>query len=259
MTLLLYQDDSYLKEFSAKITKKEAKESKIFLELDKTAFMPAGGGLPSDKGFIIYKNPAVGEVKLNVVDVKKEGGAVLHEISNEASNEAVNSAKIFEEIRENDEVLGVIEWGRRYRLMRMHTAMHIIGALFNTEYNALVTGNQIDVEVSRLDLNVQNFEKEMVEKIIQKANEIIKSGKEVKIYKMPREEALKIPNIVKLAGAAPPNIPVWRIVEIEGVDIQADGGVHVKNTKEIGEIKLEKIENKGKNNKRVYFSLVDVF
>ncbi|MEM4139174.1 MAG: alanyl-tRNA editing protein, partial [Sulfolobaceae archaeon] len=156
-------------------------------------------------------------------------------------------------IEEGSEVIGKIDWEKRYRIMRLHTASHIIAAIAFNKYGALITGGHITAEYAKDDFNLD--EKEKLIDIIEQANEIAKRGIEVKIYFLPREEALKIPGIVKLAERNPPNLPIWRIVEIPGIDIQADGGPHVKNTSEIGEIVLLKIENKGKGRKRVYYNV----
>ena len=138
-------------------------------------------------------------------------------------------------------------------MMRLHTASHIVAALAYSKFGALITGGHISPEQAKDDFNVEN--KDTLIELINEANEIVKKGIELKIYFLPREEALMIPAIVKLAGRNPPQIPIWRIVEIPGIDIQADGGPHVNNTKEIGEIVLLKVENKGKGRKRVYYTV----
>ncbi|WP_338600837.1 alanyl-tRNA editing protein AlaXM [Sulfolobus tengchongensis] len=232
MTEELYLNDSYIKEFEGKVIKIENN----FVILDKTAFYPGGGGLENDIGFLINEN---GE-KINVTEVKRENGEILHKIDS-------SSLKV------GDKVKGIINWDRRYRMMRLHTASHIIAALAYTKFGALITGGHISPDQAKDDFNVEN--KDVLNELINEANEIVKKGIDVKVYFLPREEALMIPAIVKLAGRNPPQIPIWRIVEIPGIDIQADGGPHVKNTKEIGEIVLLKVENKGKGRKRVYYTV----
>ena len=235
MTRLLYMDDSYLKTFKATVV--ESSGNKVIL--DQTAFYPRGGGLPSDTGYLLE-----GSKRFNVVNVYKEGEHVVHELEGEEL--APSSGSL---------ITGVINWERRYRLMRMHTGLHVLGALFYNKLGALVTGNQIGVDKSRVDLNLSEFKKELVTEVFEEANRILSEGRRVKIYYLPRDEALKIPGVVKLAGALPPKIERLRIVEIEGVDIQADGGPHVSNTKEVGRLVLLKTESKGKRNKRIYFTL----
>jgi len=233
MTELLYMVDCYLKEFDAEVVGME--ENKV--ELNQTAFYPAGGGEPTDTGKIISNGQ-----EYSVINVSKSTGRVLHELDK-------GGLKI------GDKVHGIIDWDRRYKLMRMHTSAHLISECFNRETGALITGNQLDIEQSRIDYNLENFDREVINGCIRKANEIIQQDLLVKIYFLKREEALKIPKITKLANAFPPNVPQLRIIEIVGFDIQADGGNHVKTLKEIGEIEVLKMENKGKNNRRLYYIL----
>ncbi|MEM5832082.1 MAG: alanyl-tRNA editing protein AlaXM [Candidatus Aenigmatarchaeota archaeon] len=235
MTEALYMNDCYLTEFEAYVIKVEG--NKIFL--DKTAFYPTSGGVECDKGEIIFENQT-----FKVIDVKKENGEIVHYLDKDASDLA------------NKKIIGKIDWNRRYKLMKLHTAAHIISAILYKEYNVLITGGNISEEYARDDFNLpsENW-KEIVEDCVKKANKIVEEGRNVKIYFLKREEAFKIPGIVKLAEKMPPNLEILRIVEIEGIDIQADGGPHVKNTKEIGKIKLIKAENKGKNNRRIYYTV----
>jgi misacylated tRNA(Ala) deacylase len=228
----LYLKDSYIKEFEAKVTKVNGNE----VILDKTAFYPGGGGLENDVGKLIKNN---GET-LNVKEVKRQGDEIAHIIEGG-------------ELREGDNVKGVIDWDRRYKMMRLHTASHVMAAVAYSQFNALITGGHISPEYAKDDFNLEN--KDLIPQIVEKANEILSKGIEVKVYFLPREEALKIPGIVKLAERNPPSIPIWRIVEIPGIDIQADGGPHVKNTSEVGKIRIIKIENRGKNRKRVYYTV----
>jgi Ser-tRNA(Ala) deacylase AlaX len=139
--------------------------------------------------------------------------------------------------------------------MRMHTSAHLLSAIFNKETGALITGNQIEPEKSRIDFSLEDFDRERMLGYCRQANEAIAKNPPVKTYFMKREEALQIPGITKLASAAPPDVKELRIVEIEGLDLQADGGVHVKSLGEIGRIDPLKFENKGKSNRRLYFMI----
>jgi misacylated tRNA(Ala) deacylase len=139
--------------------------------------------------------------------------------------------------------------------MRMHTSAHILSSVVNRETGALITGNQISPEESRVDFNLDDFDREKLSYYIEKVNEAVGRELDVKTYFMKREEALANPGFVKLAGAMPPSVDVLRIVEIGDVDTQADGGVHVKNTREIGKVVGLKAENKGKSNRRLYFAV----
>ena len=230
----LYMDDSYLRKFSAAIV--DVDEGSV--ALDRTAFYPGGGGLPSDTGTI-----RIGDEELEVPVTYKKGGLIYHKL------EGGGHVKLGEIVE------GKIDWDRRYRLMRMHTGLHVLGAIFYGRMGALVTGNQIGVDRSRVDVDIEGFKRELIGGMLEEVNGILSEGRKVKIYYLPREEALRIPGIVKLAGAMPPNVKRLRIVEVEGIDIQADGGPHVANTKEVGKLILLKTESKGRRNKRIYFTL----
>ena len=233
MTDLLYMDDAYLRKWNAQV--KRAEENKIVL--DRTAFYPQGGGQPSDSGTVTHEGKT-----FRILDVKKEGSDIMHEVDQQGLSSGM-------------EVTCELDWDRRYTLMRMHTAAHLLSALINTKTGAMITGNQLGTEKSRIDFNLEDYSPELMRGIVEEANKRIKQGAEVKWYYLPRKEALKIPNIVKLASRLPPTISTLRIVEIEGIDKQADGGTHVKNITEIGKVAPLKTENKGKNNRRLYFTL----
>ncbi|PUA32177.1 MAG: alanyl-tRNA editing protein AlaX [Zestosphaera tikiterensis] len=236
-TELLYQNDSYLRVFDAVIV--EVTNEGVVL--DRTAFHPTTGGVANDTGWLY-----IGLNKYEVIDVKidKESGKVVHVLNT------------LEGVKPGLNVRGELNWDRRYKLMRLHTAAHILSAILYNDYGALVTGGSVEPDKAKEDYDIKEAKpEEAFAKAISKANEIVKKGIEVKIYWLSREEALKIPGIVKLASRMPPAIETLRIVEIPGVDIQADGGPHVKNTSEIGEITLLKVENKGKNRKRVYYTV----
>lgn len=234
----LYMDDSYTKEFDAKVESvTKGEEKKFFVVLDKTAFYPNAGGQPHDTGKFVKEG-----VEYPVVYVGKFSGKISHEVSKEG-------------LKEGDVIKGVIDLNRRYALMRMHTAAHIISEVFHRDSGAMITGNQLDIDKSRIDFSLENFDREKMSEYFAKANEIVERDLNVKTYFLPREEAMKIENITKLANVLPPNVKELRIVEIEGFDTQADGGTHVKSTKEVGKIEFLKAENKGKNNRRVYFKV----
>ncbi len=233
MTELLYLDDSYLKNFKAQVV--ESGEN--WVVLDKTAFYPRGGGLPSDQGVLRWD-----DAESRVVEVKKSEGKVFHVLEGPVPGEGVT-------------VEGILDWERRYRIMRMHTGLHVLIAVLNKKAGVLVTGNQIGVERSRVDVNLEKPDRRIVEEAIAETNEVLARDIPVKIYYLRREEALKIPGIVKLAQAVPPNLKVLRIVEIPGVDIQADGGPHVARTGEVGRLVFLKLQNKGRNNRRIYFTI----
>lgn len=235
MTELLYMKDCYLREFDATIVFIDGNN----VELDRTAFYPTGGGQPNDTGRIVFDGQ-----EFFVRNVFKKNGKVFHEVDRVG-------------LEVGNKIHGIIDWERRYRLMRMHTAAHVISEIINRETGALITGNQLDFEKSRIDYNLENFDRKKIEECVNKANEVIRQGLQVKVYFLKREEALKIPKITKLAKGLPENLEEVRIVEIEGFDIQADGGTHVSNLKEIGKIEIVKMENKGRSNRRLYYTVKD--
>lgn len=237
MTELLYQKDSYLVEFTARVVGVNGD----LVVLDRTAFNPRSGGLSCDTGCLIKDGS-----KHYVVEVyfDRETGDVVHKLDSKEHN-----------LYPGDQVKGVIDWKRRYRIMRLHTAAHIISAILYKKYNALITGGHIYPDYAYDDYSLEKFDPEIFREAIEEANNVVKKGLEVKIYWLRRDEAMKIPGIVKLASRMPPDIDVLRIVEIPGVDIQADGGPHVKNTSEIGEIVFMKAVNKGRRKKRLYYTV----
>jgi misacylated tRNA(Ala) deacylase len=234
-TKLLCLDDAYLKECDATVTAAEGD----LVQLDQTVFYPAGGGVPCDFGAMTKDGAAA-----KVIDVSKKDGMVFHKIEGGAPPFAVG-----------DKVHCAIDWERRHKLIRMHTSAHLLGALMYKR-GALVTGNQLGVDQTRFDFNCPTgLQREMFDEAVKELNEILVQDVAVKIYSLPREEAFKIEGIVKLANKLPPAVDVLRIVQIGDYDTQADGGPHVRNVNEIGQVKIERIENKGTANKRLYYSL----
>ncbi|MBS7622570.1 alanyl-tRNA editing protein [Candidatus Bathyarchaeota archaeon] len=235
MTRLLCLSDPYLKECDATIT--GVNDSKYVI-LDQTVFYPKGGGQMNDTGEITRE----GEV-FNVVYVGRFSGEVSHEVDRPG-------------LRAGDIVHCKINWDRRYRMMRSHTAAHVLISVLCRKTNALVTGNELTLEKSRFDFNLDNFDRDVFMSCINEVNEILRKSIPVKAYELRREEALKIPGMVKMAEALPPQVSELRIIEIEGIDIQADGGTHVRNLLEVGRIEFLKAENKGKNNRRIYYRIL---
>lgn len=235
-TKQLYLYDSYQKEFEAKI--QNVNDNQVIL--DQTAFHPLTGGVAHDTGYITKDNNKHRVLRVEINRETKEITHVLEDASGLSSG---------------DTVKGVLDWERRYRLMRLHTAAHLIAAIMYRDYNALITGGQVNSEQAKLDFNLPKTDREIFEDAVAKANNEVGKGTALKIYFLERNEALKVPGIVKLAERMPPQVKELRIVEIPGIDVQADGGPHVNNTREIGEISLVKVENKGKTQRRVYFTV----
>ena len=232
----LYLDDCYMRECDSRVL--SAKDGK-FVVLDATIFYPKGGGVHHDTGKMIRD-----EETFQVVYTGKFSGQISHEIEPPG-------------LSPGDEVHCILDWDRRHRLMRSHTASHTLISILCSETGALVTGNDVGPERTRFDFNLEEFDREVFLTYIERANELFEGDIPVTAYELPREEAMEIPGVVKLASALPPDVERLRIVEIEGIDKQADGGCHVKNLREVGRIEFLKAENKGRNNRRVYFRLVD--
>ena len=232
----LYLSDSYARTCSARVL--AVAEGK-FAQLDVNIFSPRGGGLASDTGKLIRNSDGA---VFPVLYVVKKDGAIQHEVGKEG-------------LAVGDEVTCELDWARRHTLMRSHTAGHILSAIMFKKNGILITGNAIDIDKSRFDFSMETFDKDAFQSLIDEANAAIARNLEVSVSNLPREQALLLPGMVKLAGALPPDVKELRIVKIGDVDEQADGGVHVKNTSEVGKIIFLSAENKGKNNRRVYFRL----
>ncbi|WP_440953685.1 alanyl-tRNA editing protein AlaXM [Methanococcoides sp. FTZ1] len=228
----LYLKDCYLREFEATVT--SVKDDK-FVVLDRTAFYPESGGQPHDTGVLVSDGK-----EYRVVFVGKFDGQISHEVSEPG-------------LKEGDKVKGIIDQDRRTLFMNYHTASHILSAIIHNETGAKISGNQIAEDKTRVDFNLENFDREQIDSYEAKVNEVIDRAIDVKIDILPREEALTIPSVVKLKNAFPPEIEEIRVIRIPEIDDQACGGTHVKNTGEIPHIEIFKAENKGKNNRRIYF------
>jgi misacylated tRNA(Ala) deacylase len=235
MTEELFLEDAYLKEFVARIVGLQGRE----VTLDRTAFYPGGGGQPADKGTL-----GIGPVHATVVDARREGSGIIH----------VLDAVIPETLRE---LKGELDWERRYAHMRYHTALHVLSSVIWRVFGAKVTGGQMRTERARMDFSFPGeWTSEVVHEIERLTNEALAEGRPVRVYWLPREEALKTPDLIRTqANIVPERVKTIRIVEIEGIDTQADGGTHVTNTEEVGELEITSHKSKGRQNKRVEFVL----
>jgi len=237
MTAAIYLEDSYLKECEAAVTAVNGRE----IVLDRTVFYPRGGGQPADTGKLVSAEGS----EFRVLNVMKKEGGIIHELESENHS-----------LKAGNPVRCVLDWERRYAHMRMHTAAHVLAAVMHRALGALISGNQIEAGRTRFDFTLAEFDRAKFDDAVKKANDALSRDVQLKTYTLPREEAMKIPGVVKLAAALPPSIAELRIVEIGDVDIQADGGTHVRNLTEVGRIQIERLENKGKENRRIYFTLL---
>lgn len=233
MTELLCQSDAYLKEFDATATAVNGDQ----VAFDRTAFYPRGGGQPSDVGTL----RAGGESEpYRVLEVKKQGGEVWHKLDRAAT--FIASTKVH----------GTVDWERRYKLMRTHTALHILCGVIFRDYGVSVTGGDMEPLAARMDFELERMSATFVQEVEEKINAEVAAAREVRIKILPREEAFQIPDLIRTKiNLLPPEIQQVRTVEIVGLDLQADGGTHVANTREVGRIKVVGHESKGKINKRL--------
>jgi misacylated tRNA(Ala) deacylase len=231
MTELLCQSDAYLKEFDATVVAVNADQ----VVLDRTAFYPRGGGQASDHGALWGDG---GEYR--VLEVKKQGGEVWHKLDRAAAF-AVGAR-----------VRGLIDWERRYKLMRTHTALHILCGVIFRDYGVSVTGGDMEPLSARMDFELEHMSSDFAQKVEEKVNAEIAAARDIRVKVLPREEAFQIPDLIRTKiNLLPPDIIEVRTVEIVGLDLQADGGTHVANTREVGRIKIVGHESKGKINKRL--------
>jgi misacylated tRNA(Ala) deacylase len=234
MTDHLYQTDSYIRAFDARITASDD----AAVALDRTAFYPGGGGQPHDLGTLTWEGGTA-----RVIKVKKQGDEVWHTLDAEAP--PVGTA-----------VHAVLDWERRYQLMRTHTALHVLCGVIWRDYGASVTGGNMDPLKGRMDFEFETMHKELVSEIEASVNTEIEKEHPVRVAILPREEAFQIPDLIRTKiNLLPPQIEEVRTVEIVGLDLQADGGTHVANTREVGQVRVVDYKSKGAINKRIYLEL----
>lgn len=234
MSELLYVPDAYVQTFEAVVT--AVSDNGVIL--DKTAFYPGGGGQPCDFGTL-----TAADQSWSVTSVKKVGGEVVHFV--EGAPPVVGTA-----------VTGKLDWERRYQLMRTHTAMHILCGVVFRDYGASVTGGNMDPLKGRMDFEFETMRQELVTEIETAVNKEVAAARDTRVQILPREEAFQIPDLIRTKiSLLPEGIQEVRTFEIIGLDLQADGGTHVKNTSEVGPMHITDYKSKGKINKRIYVEL----
>lgn len=237
MTEKLYWSNMYLKDFGSMVVSANGKD----IILDRTAFYPTGGGQPCDTGRI-----TIDDRSYNIIDVKKAGNEVIH-----TSDSEIN-AKV------GEKVYGVIDWDRRMAFMRHHTAIHVLDAVIEKgDRPAKFTGAMMYLDRAHFDVDMADLNRELAQQFIDKANKIVDEGHDVVARYISKEEAMKISDLSRTEPGRQliSTLDTIRVVEIVGIDTQADGGLHVKNTKDIGKIKLSGFDNKGSHRKRIEITL----
>lgn len=238
MTDLLYQTDAYAREFTAEVLA----ITEGALLLDRTAFYPGGGGQPADHGTL---NWGVGEFALT--KIKKVGDEVCHWIETDDLHLLPPAGA---------KVHGIVDWEQRYKLMRTHTALHILCGVIWRDYGAQVTGGNMQPLNARMDFELEHMSADFASEVEAKINAEVQAARPVSVRILSREEAFQFPDLIRTKiNLLPESITSVRVVDIKGLDLQADGGTHVANTQEVGRIRVVKHESKGKINKRLRIAL----
>ncbi len=240
MTELLFLNDAYVSEFDAVVTEVNDDGG---LALDRTAFYIGGGGQPCDVGTLT--DTATG-AEYKVVKVGRAGGTVAHTIDGEAVPDVGTALH------------GAIDWERRYLLMRTHTALHILCGVVWRDYGALVTGGDMRPGAARMDFELENMSAEFAEEVEARVNAEVEEGRDIGVGFMGRADADAHPDLIRTKiNLLPASIAEVRTIDIVGLDLQADGGTHVHNTREVGRINVVGHESKGRINKRLRIALAD--
>ena len=231
MTHILCYEDSYLKTFDATVIA----VTRRGVVLDRTAFYPGGGGQPADSGTLTADG-----AQYAVKRVRRDSGQYVHEIDGDERPEV------------GAQVGGAIDWDRRYQLMRTHTALHILCGVVWRDYGAQVTGGNMEPLRARMDFELESMSADFAARVDELINGEVAAERDVHVSVLPREEAFQIPDLIRTKiNLLPPQITEVRIIDIEGLDLQADGGTHVANTREVGRISVVGHESKGRINKRL--------
>lgn len=236
MTDLVYLRDAQLRTFTARVVSIE--ESGVVL--DRTCFYPTGGGQPHDTGRLDWAGGSA-----RVVDVKKVGDGVVHAL--DGGVPAIGS-----------EVTGEIDWDRRYALMRTHTALHVLCGVIWNEWHVPVTGGNMEPLAARMDFEFDPLPEGFAERVEALVNVELAADRPIAVSFLPRSTAVMDEDLIRTkVSLIPETVDEIRVVDIVGLDKQADGGTHVLSTAEVGRIKVLKVENKGKGNKRVRLEILD--
>ncbi|HET7702197.1 MAG TPA: alanyl-tRNA editing protein [Candidatus Limnocylindrales bacterium] len=241
----LCYSDAYARTVEARVATVDDSGEAPLVVLDRTVFYPGGGGQPSDRGLLLR----AGDGRTwSVRAARKVGGDIVHELEPSTGGPPAR-----------DDVLTVdLDWARRYALMRTHTALHALCGVVWRDYGALVTGGNMEPGAGRMDFEFERMSGDLVDEIEATVNAELARRRDVRVNVLPRDEAFAIPDLIRTkVNLLPPGIEEIRTIEIVGLDLQADGGTHVSNTREVGQIRVQGYESKGRINKRIRIALVD--
>ncbi len=236
MAELLFQSDAYLREFTAKVTEVVGD----LVTLDRTAFYPGGGGQPCDVGTLAFDHNEV-----RVTKVSRQDGEIVHEIAGTPPPVGAD-------------VTGTVDWENRHALMRTHTALHILCGVIWRDFGAHVTGGNMTPLAARMDFELENMTADFAEQVEALANAEIDAARNISVRFLERDAAFNHPDLIRTKiNLLPEGIPEVRVVDINGLDVQADGGTHVANTRDVGRIRIVGHESKGRINKRLRLVVED--
>jgi misacylated tRNA(Ala) deacylase len=242
----VFARDAYARTTRARVLEVSTAEGPPLLVLERTVLYPGGGGQPSDRGVILRADDGRSWM---VRGVRRLGGEVVHELEPADDGELP---------RAGDEVQVDVEWARRFALMRTHTALHALCGVVWRDYGALVTGGNMEPGAGRMDFEFERMSGDLVGEIEARVNDELRAARDVRVNVLPRDEAFAIPDLIRTkVNLLPPGIEQIRTIEIVGLDLQADGGTHVSNTREVGQIRVQGYESKGRINKRIRIAVVD--
>lgn len=233
----LYLRDAYARTFDATIVSVEG----YAVALDRTLFYPTGGGQPTDTGTL-----SADGTTWTVSEVRRDGASIWHRLEGAP---APDTGTLVE---------GEVDWERRHALMRTHTALHVLCGVIYRDYGSSVTGSNMTPLAARMDFELEGMSTDFAQQIEQRANDELTADRPIRISFMPREDADRHPELIRTkVNLLPPAIREVRVVAIEGLDIQADGGTHVASTGEVGSIRVVGHESKGRINKRLRIVVED--
>jgi misacylated tRNA(Ala) deacylase len=255
VNLQLAYTDAYLGSVEARVVATTDGEPGrgALVVLDRTVFYPGGGGQPADRGTLLRASDGR---RWSVVSARKQDGEIVHELA--PADPAAADADAGAPPRPGELLTVDLEWPRRYALMRTHTALHALCGVVWRDYGAQVTGGNMEPGAGRMDFEFERLSGDLVDEIEARVNAELEREREVKVNVLPRDEAFAVPDLIRTKiNLLPPGIAEVRTIEIVGLDLQADGGTHVANTREVGGIKVTGYESKGRINKRIRIELRD--